>query len=113
MKKFIKKLLREYYDDFDGLSDFNDDDFYEPKKKKTSFINELPDIIRLYRILVADSEESIDKQFPGFHYSMDKKNLLKTHSFLKGKNYFLVTVDAPKKLIDTKTTLENNGLEIE
>ena len=118
MKDFIKRklneaLINEFYDD-DFDIPFNDDDFFEPKKKakpnKASFLAKYPDVLRLYRILIANSVDEIDTNYLGYHYSMDKKNLLKTHSFLKDKKYFLATVDAPKSLIDVKTTMDNNAL---
>jgi len=107
----LEPEINEYYDDFD--MGFDDSDFYEPKKvknTKASFLSKFPDVLRLYRVLIADSIDNIDVKYPGQHYSMDKNNLLKTHSFLKGKNYFLMTVDAPKSLIDVKTTMDNNEL---
>lgn len=119
MKYFIKQklneaLIKEYYDDYEDFNIGLEDDFYEPKKKpkvnKVSFLDKYSDIIRLYRILVADSIEDIDTNYPGYHYSMDKNNLLKTHSFLKDKKYYLLTIDAPKTLIDVKTTMKNNEL---
>ena len=111
MKDLIKTLIREYFDDYDDFGGF--DDFFQPKKigKNDRFkkeLNELPNILVLYRILIADSPESIDRVLPGSHYSMDKNNLLKNHSFLKNNKYFLMTVEAPKKLIDISTTLQNN-----
>ena len=109
IRTLIKQLLKEYYDDLDDFSGFDDFRTSGPKNTNT-FIKNLPDTIRLYRILVADSVDTINKNEIGSHYSMDKKNLLKTHSFLKGKKYFLVTVDSPKKLVDTKITLQNNEL---
>lgn len=117
MKQFIKKLVREYFDgfdDFDGFDGFDDEFTPNLKSNKSSKIKKdlaaLPNVVRLYRILIADRKEDIDLSTPGFHYSMDKKNLLKTHSFLKDKNYFLLTVDAPKKIIDIDSTVENNIL---
>jgi len=107
-QEFEEPSLTEYYDDFDY------DDIFEPKKPKksdkVSFISKLPDVIRLYRILVANSLDDIDTTFLGYHYSMDKNNLLRNHSFLKGKKYFLATVDAKKSLVDVKTTMDNNAL---
>lgn len=115
MKLLIKKLLREYYDDFDDGIEFNDYDFEEPKKKVSSgkymeFKSKLPEKLILYRILIANSEDEINKEFPGSHYSLDKVNLLKNHSFLKGKVYFLLSVSAKKSLVDIKKTVENNIL---
>lgn len=126
MKRFIKTLIREYFDELDGLDDFRDldgfddmdylDDFVKPKKNKTNQkevkikkeLESLPMVVRLYRLLIADNIDDINLETPGFHYSMDKNNLLNTHSFLKDKNYFLLTVDAPKSIIDIPQTVSNN-----
>lgn len=111
MKQLIKSLIREYFDDYEDLGGF--EDFLQPSasmgsEKFKKELNALPEVITLYRILVADSVESIDTRFPGSHYSMDKKNLLRNHSFLKNNKYFLMTVEAPKKMIDMGTTIQNN-----
>ena len=123
MKTFIKTLIREYFDDLDGFDDFSDfgeldylDDYQKPTKNKANpkeikiknDLEALPRVVRLYRILIADKIEDINLDTPGFHYSMDKDNLLKTHSFLKNKNYFLLSVDAPKSIIDIPETISNN-----
>jgi len=108
MKELIKKILREYYNNFDEYDDFNLIDFNEGP----SFdYNSLPNIITLYRILELDSPDdikNINKIEPGSHYSMDKNNLIKTRNFRKGKYYVILTVKADKKLIDIKKTLKNN-----
>jgi len=39
---------------------------------------------------------------------MDKNNLIKTHSFLKNKKYYLIVVEANKNLINVNVTAENN-----
>lgn len=110
MKKFIKKLLREYYDDYEQDDSYNDDDIYIPSDKPSSntykdFIKKLPETLTLYRILIANNTNEINKVFPGSHYSMDKNNLLKAHSFLEGEKYYLLTVIANKLLVDVKTTV--------
>jgi len=111
MKQLIKSLIREYFDDYEDFGGF--DDFLRPStsmgsEKFKKELNTLPEVITLYRILVADSVESIDTRLPGSHYSMDKKNLLRNHSFLKNNKYFLMTVEVPKKLIDMGATIQNN-----
>lgn len=58
MKELIKKILREYYNNFDEYDDFNLIDFNEG----ASFdYNSLPNIITLYRILELDSPDDIKK----------------------------------------------------
>ena len=103
MKSKIKKLLREYFDEFDSFDYFESS--IEDEKEK---LKKLPDVLTLYRIIIAEKPEMIDLERPGSHYSMDKENLIKTHSFLKNNNYFLLTVEASKKLIDFDLTAENN-----
>lgn len=56
----------------------NDDAMYE-LNNLIDFYDNLPKTITLYRIVFADSDESIDKQYPGNHYSMNKKELIKNH----------------------------------
>jgi len=110
MKTFIKKLIREYFDDDYDFTSFDDfgDSFSLKLKNEKEKLKKLPSIIRLYRLILADSPDSIDLQNPGSHYSMDKNNLMKRHSFLKGKKYYLIVVDADKNLININVTAENN-----
>lgn len=110
MKTIIKKLLREYFDEFDDFSSFDDfgGSFSSKLKKEKEKLKKLPNVITLYRIISADSPESIDLENPGYHYSMDKNNLIKTHSFLKNKKYYLIVVEANKNLINVNVTAENN-----
>lgn len=109
MKTFIKKLIREYFEDDYDLPSFDDLDSFSSKlKKEKEKLKKLPDTIRLYRLILADSANDIDLKKPGSHYSMDKNNLMKKHSFLKGKKYYLIVVDATKNLININVTAENN-----
>jgi len=75
-------------------------------------IKNLPDPIKLYRILQVDDENEIDKTKLGSHYSTSKKDLLQSHSYItgSGEKYFLITVNSPKKLIDIRETITNNIL---
>ena len=76
------------------------------------YVENLPENIKLYRILSVDKEEDIDKNKLGSHYSTSKKDLKSSHSYVSefGENKYLVSVLAPKKLIDIQQTLENRIL---
>ncbi len=75
-------------------------------------VKNLPDPIKLYRILMVDDKEDIDTERLGSHYSRNKKELISSHSYLTGagEKYFIVTVKAPKSLVDVKETIANNIL---
>lgn len=76
------------------------------------YIKNLSDPVKLYRILVVDSKEDINTEELGSHYSTDRRDLISSHSYLtgSGEKYFLVSVKAPKKLIDINETISNNIL---
>lgn len=83
------------------------------------YVDNLPETIKLFRILSVDDIEDINKNELGSHYSTSKKDLISSHSYVSqfGENKYLVSVEAPKKLIDIQSTLENrilypNELEI-
>jgi hypothetical protein len=77
-----------------------------------SYIKELPEELKLYRILSVDSKDDINKEELGSHYSTDRKNLLSSHNYVtgSGEEYYLVTVKAKKSMVDVMETLENNIL---
>lgn len=83
------------------------------------YINNLPETIKLFRILSVDDVEDINKDELGSHYSTSKKDLVSSHTYVSefGEKKYLVSVEVPKKLIDIQSTLENrilypNELEI-
>ncbi len=77
-----------------------------------SYVKELPEELKLYRILSVDSKDDINQEELGSHYSTDKKNLLSSHDYVtgSGEEYYLVTVKAKKSMVDVMETLENNIL---
>jgi hypothetical protein len=77
-----------------------------------SYIKELPEELKLYRILSVDSKDDINKEELGSHYSTDRKNLLSSHDYVtgSGEEYYLVTVKVKKSMVDVMETLENNIL---
>jgi len=77
-----------------------------------SYVKELPEELKLYRILSVDSKDDINNEELGSHYSTDRKNLLSSHDYVtgSGEEYYLVTVKAKKSMVDVMETLENNIL---
>jgi hypothetical protein len=77
-----------------------------------SYVKELPEELKLYRILSVDSKDEINKDELGSHYSTDRKNLLSSHDYVtgSGEDYYIVTVKAKKSMVDVMETLENNIL---
>jgi len=72
----------------------------------------LPEEIKLYRLIKVDDKKDINIDEPGVHYSLNKKDLLSSHSFADGygDTAYLITVLSPKKLVDTDETIHNNIL---
>jgi hypothetical protein len=77
-----------------------------------SYVKELPEELKLYRILSVDSKDDINQEELGSHYSTDKRNLVSSHDYVtgSGEDYYLVTVMVKKSMVDVMETLENNIL---
>jgi hypothetical protein len=92
----------------------NDDAIFE-LNDLTEYYDKLPETLKLYRVVFADSEDAIDTQYPGSHYSMNKKQLIKNHyrspkDKTHGTKGFLIEVEAQKQLIDFYESIKNNIL---
>ena len=92
----------------------NDDALYE-LNNLTDHYDMIPDSVTLYRIVFADSKEEIDKQYPGSHYSLKKKDLLDSHygplrDSSYGEKCFMIKVKAQKHMIDFYESIKNNIL---
>lgn len=100
-KKILLKKLEDMGYDEENAEDELDNLLY--------FIKNLPEKVKLYRIIKADDISDINDEEIGSHFSDSKKDLLGSHTFSTGygEKTFLVTVKAPKTLIDTQSTLEN------
>ena len=78
------------------------------------WLNGLPDIITLYRLLYIEDNKSLNKEELGDHYSDNKKELLYNHHNKGsiygdyGDNTILLTVKIKKDQIDIFNTLHNN-----
>jgi hypothetical protein len=102
-----KKMLKHF-----EVMGIHKDEAEEKLDSLIDYIKNLPDPVKLYRILVVDSKEDINTEELGSHYSTDRRDLISSHSYLtgSGEKYFLVSVKAPKKLIDINETISNNIL---
>jgi hypothetical protein len=100
-KQLLKDLDYMGYDQESAIDELND---------LIKYYNNLPDIIKLYRILQIDNEKDINTNQLGYHYSPNKKDLLKSHLYSPNSNYYLVTVNSPKELIDINNSISNNIL---
>lgn len=86
-------------------------------KDLVSYFNGLNNNLKLYRIICADSEEDINLEYLGSHYSNNKKSLLGNHysrgsvyGHCEGDKTFLVSVECDKRQMDIMETLSNNIL---
>jgi len=108
-----EKLNKDYYVSL--LVRDMDYEESEAKEVLNSIINNvksLPDPIKLYRIIRVDDKKDINLEKLGSHYAKNRKDLMNSHSFAEGvgDNSYIITVLAPKSLIDVKETIFNNVL---
>ena len=91
---------------------FEDNDIKTELKGLKKHLENLPEEIKLYRIINVDDKSDINLKQLGSHYSHSKKDLLDSHTFAAGHGdkKFLITVNAKKSQIDLFSTLENNIL---
>ena len=112
--KLLKENIdREYYISL-LINDmgYNEEDVNEVLDEIIDSIKNLPDPIKLYRIIKVDNEKNINKEELGNHYSLDRDELLNSHTYADGygDDSYLITVSSPKNLIDFQNTLHNNIL---
>lgn len=90
--------------------DYNEEDANNEIDDILSWMEGLPKKLTLYRIIRADSEDEIDTENPGNHYSMDRNNLIANKDFSHGvgDRVFLLKVSVDKRYINKEDTLENN-----
>jgi len=103
-KKYLTLLVRDM--------DYDKNEAEEVLESIIYNVKNLPDPIKLYRIIRADSKDEIDLKSPGSHYAKNKKDLINSHSFADGvgDESYMITVLAPKSLIDIDETIFNNVL---
>ena len=114
--KISKKKEKEFLT-YALQTGFGDKDFAKDHLK--SFIdlfNDLPDPIRLYRVIYLKSKNDFDRDRPGSHYVLNKEKLIRDHydsmlydysKFDESKAY-IISVMANKNKIDFDETIKNN-----
>lgn len=103
-ERYLTLLTREM--------DLNKDEAKEVLNDIISNVKNLPDEIKLFRIIRVDNKDEINIEELGDHYSTNKKDLLSNHSFADGygDQSYIITVLAPKTLVDVEQTIYNNVL---
>lgn len=103
-ERYLSLLKREM--------DYDEEEAKEVLNDIIDSVKSLPEEIKLFRIIHVDNEEDINTEQLGSHYSTNKKDLLNSHSFADGvgDQSFLITILAPKKLVDVGETVYNNVL---
>jgi len=103
-EKYLSLLKRDMNYDEDEAKEVLEDIIHSVKN--------LPEEIRLFRIIHVESKEDINTNELGSHYSTSKKDLLNNHSYADGvgDQSYIITVLAPKKLVDVGETVYNNVL---
>lgn len=91
---------------------FSKQDAEEDFESLSNYVKNLPETIKLYRIIAVDSKEDINTDELGSHYSTSKKGLIDSHTYVTGSGdeYYMVSVKAPKRLVNTKETILNRIL---
>lgn len=104
-KEFFITTLQETF----GYSRAESEEIVE---SEIQYLTNLPDEIKLYRIIFADNKKEINKDKLGSHYSDDKESLIQNSSFAigYGECKFLLTITAKKNQIDIENTLHNRIL---
>lgn len=107
-----KKDMKSLIDQVKQHMGYSEDEAKEEIKSVVQSIKNLSSEIKLFRIIRADDRKEVDTKTPGSHYAKNKKDLLKNHSFADGVGgtSFMVTVLAPKELVDIDQTIYNNLL---
>jgi len=107
-----KKQLKSLIDQGKKHMGYSEEESKEEIEYIIKSIKNLPEEIKLFRIIKADDRKDIDTDKPGDHYAKNKKDLLDSHSFADGigDNSFMITVLAPKELVDIDQTIYNNLL---
>ncbi len=108
----ISNLLSDY--EYMG---YDEESAKEDLIELVSYLNNLPQTLRLYRIICSDNVNNIDREYVGSHYSLNKRELVKNHygrgslqGSCVGNKVFLVSVDVDKTNMDILQTLSNNIL---
>jgi hypothetical protein len=92
--------------------DFDEKEAKNELKYHLNRVKNLPKPLIGYRILVVNDKKDINLDEIGSHFSENREELLKNHSFCTGcgEKYYLITAKIPKKELDLQEMIKNNIL---
>lgn len=107
-KKFINIAIESGFHDEESAK--------EHLEEIIDLYNQLPNTIRLYRLIFLSKESDLNKEELGSHYVLSKKMLISSHydkmvydySKFEDSKPYILTVDVPKSKIDFDETIKNN-----
>ena len=115
--KITKKDYKNFID-YALKTGFDDKDFAkEHLHYLIHLFNDLPDPVRLHRIIFLSKKSDFRKDEPGSHYSLDKNKLVDNHYLMDQLNDYaefndskpyILTIESPKSKIDFDETINNN-----
>ena len=113
--RFSDDVYSTLLDDYKNVGLEGDDAILDLDNLISSYEN-LPNSMILYRLVFSDSQEEIDTQYPGYHYTRKKKDLLDNHYFQSyrdsstGETPYIIKVRIQKQMIDFYESIKNNIL---
>ena len=113
--RFTEDNTSDLIEDFMSMGFDRETSIYEFNELVSVYEN-LPSTMILYRLVFSDSQEEIDTQYPGYHYTRKKKDLLDNHYFQSyrdsstGENPYIIKVRIQKQMIDFYESIKNNIL---
>lgn len=107
-KEFIEYALQTGFDDEESAKD--------QLEYLVNLFNNLPDPIKLYRLVFLSSPKDFRENVPGEHYVLNKRKLIEDHydkmlydySEFQDSKPYIVTVEVPKSKINFEHTITNN-----
>jgi len=112
--RLSEKEIEDLYSSLNEMGFVGEDVEYE-LNNLIDYYDNLPSTLKLYRIVFSNSIDDIDTQYPGYHYSNNKKNLINNHydslrDSSYGDNPYLIEVKVEKQMIDYYESIKNNIL---
>ena len=92
--------------------DFSEKDAKNELEYHINRLKNLPETIKAYRILSVNDKKDINMSKIGSHFTLNRSDLVKNHSFStgSGEKYYIITANIPKKEVNVQETIHNNIL---
>jgi len=102
VKELIDLGMRTAFSDKDIAKDF--------LKQNLEIVDRLPNTLTLHRVVFLKNKKDLNYNEVGTHYVINRRELEQSHnqaSHVGGGKPYMLTVKAPKKLVDVMATLSN------